>query len=128
MEICKPFLTLANLSHLLKRDLTKDQIWQGETKVDVEQAKKYGHIRSQVDHCRPVTYLVLPENEAFRIKHWLLLRHPLRILYPSFLDATTAAADGVKGDRLYTTIYALETKVDKACQLLKAEQDDELEP
>jgi hypothetical protein len=125
MEICEPFLTITNLSHLLMRDLSHSQLFKGETKVDVARAIKYRGIRLQRDHCRPVIYIRLWDDEARKIQDWLLQQHHLRILYPSFLDDATAAKDGVEGDCLYTTIYADETKVDKARQLLKAKMNGE---
>jgi hypothetical protein len=117
MEICEPVLTLPNLCLILKRDVSQDRVLQGKTRVDTDRAKKFSFLRNKDDRCRSVNYLVLPEAEAFKIRRWLSCRH-LHILFPSFLDDDTAAADKVQGDLLYTTVHTSETKVDKANQLL----------
>jgi hypothetical protein len=127
LEICEPFLTLDNLSHLLKRDLSKDRLWHGTTKVDDHRAGKYGYLRLQLDESRDVAYVVLSQTEAHTISRWLFDLH-LHILFPSFLDDDSTDADGVKqysSDHLYTTRYAHGAKVRKACQRLKAEKDEE---
>lgn len=119
MEICEPVLTLPNFCLILKRDVTQDKVLQGKTRVDTDRAKKFSFLRNKDDRCRSVNYLVLPEAEAFKIRRWLSCCH-LYILFPSFLDDDTTAADEVQGDLLYTTVHTSETKVDKASQLLAA--------